>query len=120
MNLACVRDWPAVAKAAGYRAEGMATLCGVTPRTLQRFFKRRLKQSPREWIEDLRDELACIRLGEGWQVKAVSIEVCFESASAFCRAFRARHRTSPRRFQMGLAARWRLLLQKRRQKRKNA
>src|SRR5689334_19409227 len=98
----------------------MATLCKVTPRTLQRFFQRRLKQSPRDWLEDLREEVACDRLRKGWQVKAVRIGVCFKSDSAFCRAFRARHHTSPRRFQLRLAARWRLLLRKRRQRRKRA
>ena len=111
MNLACVNDWETKAAQARYRPGQMARAMEVSVRTLERFFRAALKESPRHWLENRRDDHACALLREGrLSMKQVAAAVGFDDAAAFGRDFKARHGCSPHRFQMRRRRKWLFLI----------
>lgn len=73
----------------------VARAVGLSLSQFKRLFGRDLKKSPKSWLDDLRYELACDRLGETNQtVKQIGYELGFRSPNHFSSWF-AKHRGSP-------------------------
>src|SRR5258708_247027 len=87
-RLDAITDWDQMAHVACYRPRVVAALASVSLRTLERFFMARFGCRPKRWTEEvaLGKAIELMRCGE--QVKKVSSEVGFSSASHFCRAFK--------------------------------
>jgi transcriptional regulator GlxA family with amidase domain len=106
MNLYCVQDWPERAAQAGYCVKAMAAALGVSPRTLERFFRSEFGQTPRVWVrrERMRRARALLRTGM-LRVKEVAQRMGYHGAATFGRAFRRVNRCSPRRYVRQLSRR---------------
>jgi len=92
------REWPPLARAARYRAKGLAGLCQVSPRHLTRYFREQFGRTPQEWLDGLRIHEASDLLRGGKQVKEVAFELGFCHASHFIRKFKEYYHCTPFKF----------------------
>ena len=90
-----ITTWEELAARANYRATVLASICGVSLRTVQRHFRANYQLSVREWLNSVRLELARRRLNEGGRVKEVAYELGFKQISSFSRAFKERYGIPP-------------------------
>ena len=96
-----VADWEKVAAHASFKPETMASVCSVTLRQLERFFKLQFGQSPSAWSRELRCRLAVTLISTGYSTKATAKELGFASPSHFCHAFKTVYMISPQSFAPG-------------------
>jgi transcriptional regulator GlxA family with amidase domain len=87
-----------LAKTSNYEAKLLAKLCQVSPRQLQRDFKREFGRSPQDWLNEQRLVAAGQLLQDGASVKNVAFELGFKQASHFCRQFKTLYRQTPTEF----------------------
>jgi transcriptional regulator GlxA family with amidase domain len=90
--------WEHLAEAAGFEANKLAKLCGVSPRQLRRVFQRCLGRSPQAWLDEMRVWAAQDLLLAGQPVKDVAWELGFKQSSHFCRKFKERFNLTPTAF----------------------
>jgi hypothetical protein len=55
-RLSRVTDWEHLARESGFHPARMASLCSVSQRQFQRFFKEKFRTSPRRWLRAMRCE----------------------------------------------------------------
>ncbi len=91
-------DWTPLARAARYRSHGLASLCSVNLRQLERFFAQRFGESPRVWLDHQRMLKAAELLLRGDYVKTVAFDLHFKDAPHFCRRFKRHYGLSPLAF----------------------
>lgn len=76
----------------------VARAAGLSLSQFKRLFGRDLKKTPKHWLDDLRYELACDRLGETARtVKQIGYELGFRSPNHFSSWFARRHGGPPGR-----------------------
>jgi AraC family transcriptional regulator, glycine betaine-responsive activator len=80
-RLAHITDWRAVAIECEFSCEAMAKRCGVSLRTLERFFQKRFHQTPRQWLQQLRILIAGELLDDPLCVKEIAARVGYHPAS---------------------------------------
>src|SRR5438128_723328 len=91
-----IGNWPERARAANYHAEPLARLCGVSTRTLQRFFASKKWGSAQHWLNELCLERAPSLLkDQGMSVKEAAAESGYTQPSHFSRKFKEFHGVSP-------------------------
>jgi transcriptional regulator GlxA family with amidase domain len=90
-----VVDWEKLAREAKFHPAGMADLCSISVRQMERFFMREFKTSPREWARVLRCRLARQLIAEGWSSKAVIADLGFVDGSHLGREFRKFYGVAP-------------------------
>lgn len=78
--------------------EGFSRSVGGSARTLTRQFQQETNMSFRQWRLQLRLVEGLARLMEGQQVKAVALDLHYNSPSAFVSAFRKHFGMSPKRY----------------------
>jgi AraC-like DNA-binding protein len=98
-----IQDWMPLARQSGWSVVGLAALCEVSPRTLQRHFLDTCRQTPEAYLADLRWRLALELLREGDSVKHTAAELGYRQASTFSREFKKRFGCSPAFFNHSLA-----------------
>jgi AraC-like DNA-binding protein len=91
-------DWEKLAVAAKFQPETLASLCGVTLRLLERFFKRQFGKTPVAWMREQRCRRAAVLIAEGCCLKVAGEGLGFASASHLCHEFRKVFGVSPVRF----------------------
>ena len=74
-RLCQIRNCTELARAAKYRAGGLAKKCGVSTRELQRFFLARKGKHPHEWLNELRQMEGRLLIGRGKSVKEAAFEL---------------------------------------------
>src|SRR5947208_1029773 len=87
-----------LAVTARYDANELAGLCDLSPRQLQREFKRRFGRPPQDWLNEQRITAARQLLLLGRPVKVVAIELGFKQSSHFCREFKRQTNLTPSQF----------------------
>src|SRR4051812_47968606 len=87
--------WEGLAVTSRYDAKQLARLCGVSPRQLQRNFKRQLARSPQDWLNEQRIIAAQQLLLSGQPVKVVAFQLGFKQSSHFCRQFKRQSNMTP-------------------------
>ena len=87
--------WEGLAEAAAFDRRALARLCSVSPRTLNRFFRRSKHQTACDWMNELRLGLAWRRLETAGSVKEVAIGLGYKEASNFTRSFKNRFGVTP-------------------------
>ena len=87
-RLAQVTNWPELARAAKYRTNELAKLCGVSTRELERFLPSKTGNSPRCWLNDLRQIDALSLLSGGKSVKETAIELGYTDPAHLSRDFK--------------------------------
>jgi AraC-like DNA-binding protein len=91
-------EWERLAQHAEFNLEKMATLLSISPRHLQRIFKRDLHCTPTRWLRELRCRRAKRLILRGYSSKAAAAELKYASAAHFCREFKKVFGASPQRF----------------------
>lgn len=93
-----IADWVLLAQKAGYRANKLANLNGISLRQLERFFIEHFKRPPQEWLDELRLIKAALFLVSGRRVKEVAVQLGFRNVSHFSRKFERYHGCRPIEF----------------------
>lgn len=91
-----VHNWEELAKEALYGPAKLASLCDITPRQLQRFFRSHFRATPGKWLLRLRCRLARGLIEQGYSDKAVVADLHFTDVSHLCHAFDRLYRCPPR------------------------
>ena len=89
-------SWEKLAKEAHFRPQALAELCGVSMRTLQRYFRARYNQTVSDWLRELRLNEAHARLKGCDSVKEVAFDLGYRQPSHFTRDFKQRFGVPPR------------------------
>ena len=90
-----IRDWVQLARRARWSVAELARLCGISTRTLERYFQETHNQSPAVWLAELRWQESMELLGGGTSVKTTAAELGYRQASTFSREFKKRFGQSP-------------------------
>jgi AraC family transcriptional regulator len=97
-RLRAVEDWERLAADAAFDPAGMAALCFVSLRQLERFFQQQFNMTPRHWNCALRCRIAVQLISQGWSTKAVARELKFADESHFCHFFKRSVGAAPQSF----------------------
>lgn len=89
-------SWEKLAQEAHFRPQALAELCGVSMRTLQRYFRARYNQTVSDWLRELRLNEARVRLRGCDSVKEVAFDLGYRQPSHFTRDFKQRFGVPPR------------------------
>ena len=89
-------SWEALAKQARYRPQELAELCGVSMRTMQRYFRARYNQTVTDWLREVRLSEAMTYLKGCDSVKQVAFDLGYKQPSHFTRDFKKRFGVPPR------------------------
>ena len=89
-------DWQALARSAHFRPSAVARLCGVSSRTVQRYFKKHYNCTLGEWMRNYRLGMAYQRLLAGEPIKCVAIDLGYKQLSHFSRDFKNRYGCAPK------------------------
>ncbi len=87
--------WKKLAFASQFKAEPLAQLCGVSIRTLQRYFAPNGSVSVTQWLQSIRLQEAYSRLKSGARVKEVAYDLGYKQLSHFSREFKKQYGISP-------------------------
>ncbi len=90
-----IKDWQQLAETASYSLYKVAQNCGTSTRQLERFFLESRQKSPRQWLNELRQQKGLQLMGEGFSVKEVAARLSYKQASHFSREFKKFHGVSP-------------------------
>lgn len=71
-KLSYAQDWQQLAHEAKWSAAALAKKCGVSVRTLERYFLRQMGKSPKAWLTTQRQRRAIGLLRDGSRVKEVA------------------------------------------------
>lgn len=93
-----IRDWPLLAKKARYNAQALATISGVTPRQLRRYFTIRKQSCPHKWLHTLRIHQAVELICDGTPIKETAFELGYKDAAHFTHDFTGHFGFSPSKF----------------------
>jgi transcriptional regulator GlxA family with amidase domain len=93
-----IQDWESMARQAKFHPAGMAALCCISLRQMERFFVKRFNKTPIVWTRELRCQQARQLIAKGWTNKAVAIELGFANESHLCHEFRRVYGSAPRSF----------------------
>lgn len=88
-------DWEGLAEVSQYSASRLAGLCGVSVRTLERFFMLHRGCAPQRWLNDLRQRQALRLIATGLSAKEVATRLHYKQASHFSREFKRFHGFPP-------------------------
>ena len=100
MNLRLLHttDWEQLVKQADFEPGGIADLCGISLRQLERLFAENFHKTPNEWVKEFRFRVAKELIHRGYSTKAVAAELKFASESHFCHEFKKVYGVSPQSF----------------------
>ena len=90
-----IQDWQALARQANWSATGLARICGVSLRTLERHFLKNMGMKPKLWLIDLRHRQAIQMLREGLSVKETALQAGYKYPHHFSREFKNHWGHSP-------------------------
>ncbi len=87
--------WRKLAFASHFKPDSLAQLCGVSLRTLQRYFSRNGSVTISQWLQTIRLHEAYSRLKSGARVKEVAYDLGYKQLSHFSREFKKQYGISP-------------------------
>ena len=80
--------WPELGQQANWSAKTLAKQCGVSVRTLERYFLKNIGETPKTWLIEQRQHKAAEILRDGSSVKAAAISLGYKHESHFSRDFK--------------------------------
>jgi AraC-like DNA-binding protein len=89
-------SWQSVAIAANFKPAAIAERCGLSLRTIQRYFKKHYGVTLSHWLRNYRLQLAYERLTKGESIKSVAYSLGYKQLSHFSRDFKATYGCAPR------------------------
>jgi AraC-like DNA-binding protein len=96
VRLDSAASWEKLAKSAQFRPNALAELCGVSMRTLQRYFRAHYDQTVSDWLRNLRLNEALSSLKQCDSVKEVAFDLGYKQPSHFTRDFKKKFGVPPR------------------------
>lgn len=90
-----IENWDLLVAASDYDATRLALNCGVSLRTLERFFHRKFHASPRQVLHQIRQVRAEELARQGQRTKEIALNLGYKRASHFCKDFKNSHGLSP-------------------------
>ena len=93
-----IENWTELVNEANWSASALAKKCGVSARTLERFFLKKMGKSPKAWLAEQRLHRAVELLRDGSSVKEVANLTGFLHASTFSREFKKHLNCCPTQF----------------------
>lgn len=90
-----VENWLELAEKANWSVSALAKSCGVSPRTLERHFRIKMKISPKSWLAEERQKRALVFLNCGYSVKETALQLGYRHPHHFSRGFKRRWNCSP-------------------------
>ena len=88
-NCLCqIQNWPELARESGWHTAILAEKCGVSTRTLERFFQETEGMSPKKWLTGERLRQGKELLQKGLAVKEVAYSVGYKHPTHFSRGFK--------------------------------
>jgi len=95
VHLKHIQNWAELAREANWSVSTLATRCGISQRTLQRYFVEQFGKTPKAWLLERRLELGIELLRGGSIVKEVAAHVGYKHSSDFSRAFKNHFEYTP-------------------------
>jgi AraC-like DNA-binding protein len=83
-----IQNWPELAKQANWSASKLAKVCGVSVRTLERFFLTKMGKCPKAWLSEQRQHRAIELLQGGSSVKETAAFLDYKHPSHLTNAFK--------------------------------
>jgi len=84
-----IKDWPERARLANYSASMLAKHCGVSLRTLERYFTKEIGESIKKWLAKQRQIRAAEVLKKFLRVKEAALHLGYKHTDHFSRDFKA-------------------------------
>jgi transcriptional regulator GlxA family with amidase domain len=83
-----VQNWQELAPKANWTVAGLAKERNISTRTLELFFLKHFKQTPKNWMADERQKRAFRLLVDGSSVKETAAELGYKHTQHFSRDFK--------------------------------
>jgi AraC-like DNA-binding protein len=83
-----IQNWPKLARATNWSAAALAKKCGVSVRTLERYFLKEMGKRPKAWLSEQRQHRAIALLQDGSTVKETAASLNYKHATHFSREFK--------------------------------
>lgn len=91
-----IKNWEQLAEEVGYSTQKLAKLCGVSARTLERYFIETKGTAPHDWLNGIRQQRALQFIAASLlTVKEIAGKLAYKQASHFSREFKRYHGVSP-------------------------
>jgi AraC-like DNA-binding protein len=97
LSLNDIENWPEMGQKANWSAATLARNCGVSIRTLQRFFTKEMGKSPQKWLRRCRLKLAEEKLQQS-TIKIVASELGYKQPNHFSREFKRQYGCPPKSY----------------------
>jgi AraC-like DNA-binding protein len=100
-----VQNWPELARQAHWSAAALAKNCGVSLRTLERFFLKEMGKHPKAWLSEQRQQRAHELIQGGSSVKETAARLDYKHPSHLTNEFKKQwgccptNKTAPMRVQ---------------------
>ena len=88
MNNSCLehnQNWSERAREAQWSASALAKLCGITVRTLHRYFLKQMGVNPKIWLAEQRQKEAMNLLRDGSSIKETATALGYKEPGSFIR-----------------------------------
>ena len=99
-KLSHIQNCPELARQVNWSVSKLAAHCGVSKRTLRRYFLKTMCQNPKAWLAGQRQKQAIELLRDGSSVKETSSQLGYQNPETFSREFKKRCGKCP--FEMAL------------------
>jgi AraC-like DNA-binding protein len=83
-----LQNWPEMGQQAKWSASAMAKQCGVSLRTLERYFRTRMGKTPKAWLLEQRQQQAYELLRNGISVKETAYCLNYKHPSHLTNGFK--------------------------------
>jgi transcriptional regulator GlxA family with amidase domain len=92
-----IKNWVELAREAKWSGKTLAIKCGVSTRTLYRYFFKYTGKSTRAWLAEQRQHHALELLGEGASIKETAARLGYNQPNNFTRHYKSQTGVCPSR-----------------------
>jgi transcriptional regulator GlxA family with amidase domain len=83
-----IQNWPELARQAKWSAAALAKKCGVSVRTLHRFFLEQMGKNSKNWLAEQRQRQAFELLRDGSSIKETAYCLGYRQSTNFSRGYK--------------------------------